>query len=50
MGLYQKQKKFCSIFFFAFLKSILNLKHFPKWATLIADIFPEVPAPKNILR
>ena len=29
MQLYQKQKTF-SEFFFAFLKSILNFKHFPK--------------------
>ena len=45
----QTQKTF-SDFFFAFLKSILNFRHLPKKMTLIADVFPEIPAPKNIFR
>ena len=45
----QKEKTF-SQFFFAFLKSILNYKHLPKkQKILIADVFPEIPALKNIL-
>ena len=48
--LYLKQKTF-SKFFFAFLKSILNYKHLPKkQMTLIADVFLEIPAPKNMVR
>ena len=49
MQLSQKQKT-VSNFFFAFLKSILNFKHFPKKDDLIADVFPELPAPKNMVR
>ena len=47
----QKQKTF-SEFFFAFSKSILNFKHLPKKRkmTLIADIFPKIPARKNMVR
>ena len=45
----QKQKAF-SEFSFAFFKSILNSKHLPKKMTLIADVFPETPAPKNMVR
>ena len=48
MQLSQKQKTF-SQFPFAFLKSILNYKHFPKKMTLRADVFPEIPTPKNML-
>ena len=49
MQLSQKEKTF-SQFFFAFLKSILNYQHLPKkQKTLIADVFPEIPAPKNIV-
>ena len=49
MQLSKKEKTF-SQFFFAFLKSILNYKHLPKkQMTLIADVFPEIPAPKNIV-
>ena len=44
----QKQKTF-SQFHFAFLKSILNYKHFPKKMTLRADVFPEIPSPKNMV-
>ena len=49
MQLSKKEKTF-SQFFFAYLKSILNYKHLPKkQMTLIADVFPEIPAPKNIV-
>ena len=48
MQLSQKQKTF-SQFPFAFLKSILNYKHFPKNMTLRADLFPEIPTPKNMV-
>ena len=30
LQLSEKQKTFCDFFFFVFLKSILNFKHFPK--------------------
>ena len=49
MYLSQKQKPI-SQFFFGFLKSILNFKHLPKKMTLIADVFPEIQAPKNMVR
>ena len=48
LELSQKQKTF-SQFFFSFLKSILNYKHFPKKMTLRADVFPEIPTPKNMI-
>ena len=48
MQLSQKQKTF-SQFPFPFLKSILNYKHFPKNMTLRADLFPEIPTPKNMV-
>ena len=44
----QKQKIFCE-FRFAFLKSILKYKHFPKKMTLRADVFHEIPTPKNMV-
>ena len=49
MHLSQKQKTF-SGFFFPFLKSILNFKHLPKKDHLVADVFLEIPAPKNMFR
>ena len=45
----QKQKTFFE-FFFAFLKSILHFKHLPKKVILIADVFPEILVPKNMVR
>ena len=45
----QKQKRF-SEFIFAFLKSILNFQHLSKKMTLIADVYPEIPARKNMVR
>ena len=44
----RKHKNF-SEFFFAFSKSILNFKHLPEKMTLIADSFPEIPAPENMV-
>ena len=41
-----KQKTF-SGFFSAFLKSTLNLEHFQKRMTVIADVFPKLPSPKK---
>ena len=49
MQLSEKLKTF-SEFFFGFLKSILNFKHLPKKMTLIAGAYPEIPAPKNMVR
>ena len=48
MHLSQKQEKF-SEFFFQFLKSIINFKHFKQKKTLIADVFPKLRTPKNVL-
>ena len=44
----QKQKPF-SEFFSPFLKSTLNFKHFQKKLTLLADVFPKVPTPKEVI-
>ena len=49
MELSQKQKKFPE-FFLAFLKSILNFKDLSKKMTQIADVFPDMPPPKNMDR
>ena len=48
--LFQKQKTFSGFFFLAFLKSILNFKHLSKKMTQIADVFPDIPSPKNMVR
>ena len=45
----EKQKTFFE-FFSAFLKSILNFEHFQKKINLIADVFPKLPSPKNVIR
>ena len=45
----QKQKIF-SEFFLAFLKSILTVRHLSKKMTQIADVFPDIPPPKNMVR
>ena len=45
----QKQKTF-SEFFSPFSKSTLNLEHFHKKMTLIADVFPKLPSPKKVTR
>ena len=49
MQLYEKRKTF-SEFIFAFLKFILNFQHLPKKMILLADAYPEIPAPKNMVR
>ena len=49
MQLDQNKKLFLNIFL-AFLKSIFSFKHFPKKMNLINDVFPEIPAPKDMLR
>ena len=45
----QKQKNFFE-FFSPFLKSTLNFEHFQKKMTLIADVFPNKPFPKKVIR
>ena len=45
----QKQKTF-SQFGSAFLKSTLNFEYFQTKINLIADIFPKLPSPKNVIR
>ena len=49
MHLSQKQK-FFSEFFSESLKSTLNFEHFLKNLTLIANVFPKLPPPKDVLR
>ena len=50
MQLSQKQKTF-SEFFSKFLKSSFNFEHFQKnEKTLIADVFPKLGTPKNMVR
>ena len=49
MILSQKQKAF-SQFFPAFSKFTLNFENFQKKMTLIADIFPKLCTPKNVVR
>ena len=49
MQLSQKQKTFFQ-FLLSILKSILNLKYFPENKDLIADVFPKLRAPKNVIR
>ena len=49
MQLSQKQKTFSELFL-ACLKLILNFEHFPKRMTVIADLFPKLRAPKNVVR
>ena len=48
--IYLKNEKLFHNFFIAFLKYILNFKHLNKKITLIADVFLEIPAPRNFLR
>ena len=45
-----KNLKGFSPLFSAFLKSILNFEHFQKKMTLIANIFPQLPTPKKVVR
>ena len=45
----QKQKTF-SQFFSTFLKSTLNFAHFQKRMTVIPNVFPNLPSPKQVIR
>ena len=45
----QKQKPFAQ-FFLPFSKCTLNFEHFQKKMPLIADLFPILRTPKNVLR
>ena len=49
MLLSQKQKTFFE-FFLAFLKYILNFQFLQKKMALVADVFLEIQAPKNMVR
>ena len=49
ISLPQKQKTFFE-FFLAFLKSILIFKHLRKKMALVALVFLEIPAPRDIVR
>ena len=48
MPLAQKQKTF-SEFYSPFLKTSLNFEHFQKQMTLIAEVFPKLRIPKNMV-
>ena len=46
----RKEKSFSEFFFFfAFLKSILNFEHLSKKLSLIADVYKEISALKNMV-
>ena len=45
----QKQKTFFQLFS-TFLKSTLNLKHFQKKMTVMADVFPKLPFLEKVIR
>ena len=47
MQLYQKKTLFLKLFR-PFLKSRVNLKHFRKKITIIADVLPKLWTPKNV--
>ena len=49
MRVSERQRTF-SRFFLAFLKSSLNFEHFEKKMSLIADVFPKLRTPKNVVR
>ena len=34
----------------SFLKTVLNFEHFQKKMTLIADVFPKLQTPKNVVK
>ena len=48
--LLSRKQKALPIFFSSFLKSSLNLEHFQQKTTLIADVFPKLRTPKNMVR
>ena len=39
-----------SQFIAPFMKSLSNFEHFQKKITLIADVFPKLRAPENVVR
>ena len=45
----QKKKTFSELFS-AFLKSALNFAYFKKKMGLMADVFPNLPSPKKVIR
>ena len=47
---FSKNQKSFSQIFFAFFRSILNFKHLATKDALIADVVPEILAPKNMVR
>ena len=47
---YLKNKKVFLHFIFPFSKSTLNFKHFQTKRTLIAQVFPKLRTPKNLIR
>ena len=49
MQLSEKRKNFSQVSF-PFLNSLVNFKHLSTKDDLIADVFPEIPAPKNMVR
>ena len=49
MQLSQKQKKHFLIFFSAFFKCSLNFEHLEKEMTPIADVYPKLRTPKNVV-
>ena len=49
MLLFRKKKTFSPLFS-SFLKSSLNSEHFQKKMTLMADVFPKLRTPKNMIR
>ena len=49
MQLSKKQKLF-SQFFAAFWKSRLDFQYFQKMVALIADVFPKLRTPKNVVK
>ena len=51
MEVSQKQKRFLNFFFFWHFENIFQILNiFQKKMTLIAEVFPELRAPKNVIR
>ena len=50
MELSKKKKRLFCQFFFAFSKSTLNFEHLKKKMTHLADVFPILRTPKNVVR
>ena len=49
MQLSQKKETFPELIS-SFLKTVLNFEHFQKKMTLIADVFPKLQTPKNVVK